>query len=513
MQNYRTILDVVRLRCVEKLPRSACQGKVKLGNGTYQLIETRFKESGKTYEELKAMEPEELEKLFYPESKKRKDVALPDFEKIYSKVKRGKAPSTLQIEWMEYKKENYDGYQYTQFCKLFNDYVRETYGDDVAMAVNRVPGEKVYIDWVGQTPKVVFDQESQKLKEAHIYVTSVGVSNMIFAKAYENEKLPNFIDGTKCALEYYGAVPRFLCPDNLKAAVIKHTKDELIINAAYEDLENHYDVIILPPPSLKPKGKATCERYVGFIEDRIIPQLKVYPSFEALNSELFRLVDDANNEYSKKLKAIKKETFEAYDKPKMKALPPTSFSPVDYKFVSKVPNNYHVEYDGHYYSIPFSYANKSVMIKASFTEIKITDENNNLIFKHPRSYKVFPKYITEESHMPSSHRYWKEINESTTDQFLSRAKRIGPNMEKLVFSVLHSFKHEVQSYNSLNGILHSCDGLSYVLCDEAAKECIDAGCASYSYFKRMLNHKVNSKKKENDKLPEHTNIRGKDFYK
>ena len=78
----------------------------------------------------------------------------------------------------------------------------------------------------------------------------------------------------------------------------------------------------------------------------------------------------------------------------MKALPPTSFSPVDYKYVSKVPNNYHVEYDGHYYSIPFSYANKSVMIKASFTEIKITDENNNLIFKHPRSYKVFPKCNT-----------------------------------------------------------------------------------------------------------------------
>lgn len=142
--------------------------------------------------------------------------------------------------------------------------------------------------------------------------------------------------------------------------------------------------------------KASIERYVKFIETSIIPKLEVYPSFEALNKELFRLVDESNKEYSKKLKFIKKETFEAYDKPQMKALPPTSFSPVDYKYVSKVPNNYHVEYDGHYYSTPFSYANKSVMIKASFTEIKITDENNNLIFKHPRSYKVFLKYITEE---------------------------------------------------------------------------------------------------------------------
>ena len=125
MQNYRTILEVIKLRCIEKLSRSVCQGKVKLGNGTYQLIEERFKESGKTYEQLQAMEPAEIEKLFYPESKRRKDTDLPSFEEIYSKVKKGKIPSTLHIEWMEYKKENDNGYQYTQFCKLFNDYVKQ----------------------------------------------------------------------------------------------------------------------------------------------------------------------------------------------------------------------------------------------------------------------------------------------------------------------------------------------------------------------------------------------------
>ena len=88
MQNYRTILEVIKLRCAQKLSRSVCQGKVKLGNGTYQLIEERFKESGKTYEQLQAMEPEEIEKLFYPESKRRKDTDLPSFEEIYSKVKK-----------------------------------------------------------------------------------------------------------------------------------------------------------------------------------------------------------------------------------------------------------------------------------------------------------------------------------------------------------------------------------------------------------------------------------------
>ena len=44
------------------------------------------------------MEPAEIEKLFYPESKRRKDTDLPSFEEIYSKVKKGKIPSTLHIE-------------------------------------------------------------------------------------------------------------------------------------------------------------------------------------------------------------------------------------------------------------------------------------------------------------------------------------------------------------------------------------------------------------------------------
>ena len=41
---------------------------------------------------------------------------------------------------------------------------------------------------------------------------------------------------------------------NLKTAVIKHTKDELILQTAYSDLEDFYDTIVLPPPPRKPKG-------------------------------------------------------------------------------------------------------------------------------------------------------------------------------------------------------------------------------------------------------------------
>lgn len=255
MQDYKTIMQVLELRVEKKLSRDKAKLRCKLGNGTYQLIEERFNESGKTFEELKTMKENDVVSLIYPEPNiRRKNIPLPDYESIHKRVNFTKVASTLFLEWLDYKKDNPDGYQYTQFVEYYNRFVKDAYGKDVSMAVNRVPGEKVFIDWVGDKPKLVYDSQTGVLKEAHFFVTSVGVSNMIFVKAYENEKLPNFIDGTKCALEYYGAVPKYLVPDNLKTAINKHTKDELIINAVYEDLENHYGVIVLPPPAYKPKG-------------------------------------------------------------------------------------------------------------------------------------------------------------------------------------------------------------------------------------------------------------------
>ena len=83
------------------------------------------------------------------------------------------------------------------------------------MVVERIPGEKVYIDWVGDQPEILVDSQTGEVKKVHFFVTTVGVSNLIYAEAFEDEKLPSFIAGTVHALEYYGAVPKYLIPDNL----------------------------------------------------------------------------------------------------------------------------------------------------------------------------------------------------------------------------------------------------------------------------------------------------------
>ena len=75
----------------------------------------------------------------------------------------------------------------------------------------------------------------------------------------------------------------------------------------------------------------------------------------------------------------------------MKPLPDGSFTVCDYKTVTRIPDNYHIEYDSHYYSVVYTHCGKSAIVKATASEIRICDQYNRLICKHKRSYRDFPK--------------------------------------------------------------------------------------------------------------------------
>lgn len=239
-----------------------------------------------------------MKKIFYPpENTLRKDAKfMPDYQAIYERLTAPGSKANLFYLWLKYKQECPSGYQYTQFCAHFKHFIEKNYGSDaVSMVVERIPGEKVYIDWIGDQPEILLNPTTGELHKVHFFVTTVGVSNLIYAEAFEDEKLPNFIAGTVYALEYYGAIPKYLVPDNLKTAITKHTKDELVINSAYADLESFYDVVIIPPPPRKPKGKPTVEKYVQFLETHLLEDLK---------EKVYYSIEDVNRDVRKKIAAI-----------------------------------------------------------------------------------------------------------------------------------------------------------------------------------------------------------------
>ena len=386
------------------------------------------------------------------------------------------------------------------------------------MPVERIPGEKMYIDWVGDTPQLLVDPSTGEILPVHVFATTLGVSSLVYAEIFLDEKLPSFIAGTVHALQFYGGIPKYLVPDNCRTAVKKHSKDELILNSAYQDLEDFYDTIILPPPPRKPKGKPTVEGHVRYLETHLIEKLRegIYTSLEALNDAAQKIIADINQRQFQKKVGSRQDAYEKYDKPHMKPLPGGNYTVCDYKYFLRIPDNYHLEYDGHYYSTLYTYRGQPAILKATLTEIRICDSNNRLICRHCRSYKDFPLYITDDTHMKPEHLYYKEVNAKDGAYYRRWASVYGKYMSELIDAVLKSARHEEQAYNSCSGILHSCKELPHGLVEEAARRCVEIHACKYSYFKKVLSTVVNDHKADRggkpSSLPSHENIRGKDYY-
>ena len=82
--------------------------------------------------------------------------------------------SVTFLQSSHYKEKNPDGYEKSQFYEYFNRFIAENYGGQkVSMAVNRIPGEKMYIDWVGDQPELLTDTETGEIKKVHIVVVKL----------------------------------------------------------------------------------------------------------------------------------------------------------------------------------------------------------------------------------------------------------------------------------------------------------------------------------------------------
>lgn len=288
----------------------------------------------------------------------------------------------------------------------------------------------------------------------------------------------------------------------------------MILNKVYEDLQDYYNTVIVPAPPLKPRAKSSVENNVKWIETHLLEKLKGrrFSSFSELNAEISIIIDELNNREFSKEKGNRKELFDKYDKPALKPLPHESLKPYTY-VIKTVPNNYHFEYDNHYYSVPHTYYKQEVTLKASYFDIIICDSMNHLICTHKRAYKPFPKYITKEEHMPESHRYYYLENKMNAESYKSWAKSYGPNVYELICMVIGTFRYEEQSYKSCNGILHLCKNNPKVFSDTAAKTCLESHIYNYTHFKKQLYNLMNQKKTNSSgTLPEHKNIRGKSHY-
>jgi transposase len=378
------------------------------------------------------------------------------------------------------------------------------------MRLSHKAGEKVFVDYAGQTVPVV-DSQTGEILPAQIFIGVLGASNYTYAEAHWSQDLPNWTGAHVRMFDFFGGVTEIVVPDNLKAGVKHPSRYEPDLNPTYQDLAQHYGVAVIPARVRKPKDKAKAEVGVQVVERWILARLRnrTFFSLTDLNQAIRGFLDELNARLMKHLGRSRRELFEMLDQPVLKPLPESPYEFALWK-KARVNIDYHVEFEKHYYSVPHTLIHEAVYIRATESTIEVFFKNRR-VASHRRINSP-GRHTTVAEHMPPSHQKYQEWS---PDRFIRWAHTIGPHTALLVQAMFDSRKHPQQAYRSCMGILRLAKRYGEDRLEAACGRALPAGIHSYKGVKNILDAKLDQVEPEEPStlIPtDHENIRGRTYY-
>ena len=230
--SMRKIREVLRLHYEKGLSAREIARSLDIGRGTIRNYLDRVEQVGLSWPFASEIDEAALEHRLFPlihpvPQEKRQ---MPPMEYLHQELKKKRV--TLQLLWHEYKEKCPEGYQYSQFCRLYHQWAEKL---DACLHQEYRAGEKLFVDYAGQTMEIT-DPETGEIHPAQIFVATLGASNYTFAEATLSQDLPSWIQSHVHAFEFFQGVAEILISDNLRDAVTRSCRYEPDLNASYREM-------------------------------------------------------------------------------------------------------------------------------------------------------------------------------------------------------------------------------------------------------------------------------------
>lgn len=505
--SMRKISEVLRLTYEVGLSQRQVAASLGLANGTVATYLNRATAAGLRWPLPAGMAAAELEGVLFatPRQQAQSRRAEPDFATLHQEL-AGKGVTLLWL-WQEYRAAYpTDSYSYSQFCVRYR-----AWRSRLKLSLRQVhrAGEKLFVDYAGPTLPVL-DRHTGSVRPAQVFVAVLGYSNYTFAEATWSQTLPDWIGSHVRAFTFFGGVPHLIVPDNLKAGVAKACRYEPELNPTYAELAAYYGTAVLPARPYKPRDKAKVEVGVQIVERWILARLRHQSFFSLadLNAALSTLLADLNHRPFKKLPGSRHSQFLAHDQPALNPLPPLPYEYAEWKH-ARVHLDYHIEVDGHFYSVPHRLVRQRVDVRLSASTIEILYQGER-VASHARSARK-GGFTTLPAHMPLSHQRHLEW---TPGRFLSWAQTIGPHTRTLVEHLLERGYPE-QGYRSCLGLLNLVKRYGPTRLEAACQRAVTLGAYTRRSVASILEHgldRVSLSSPPPPPLLVHENLRGPTYY-
>ena len=509
--SMRKLLEILRLKASGLSDRKIASS-VKIARSTVAEYLRRMEAASLSWPLEKEVDEEKLERELFdgPPGRGRDERrSIPDWPGVHKELHRKGV--TLKLLWDEHRTDDRQAYSYSQFCEYYRRWAKNI---DVRMRQTHKAGEKLFVDYAGQTMPIT-DPKTGEIRQAQIFVGTMGASSYIFCEATETQKLHDGIDSHVHNVEYMEGAPEIIIPDNPKVGVTKACRYEPDLNPTYQDMATHYGMAIIPARPRKPRDKAKVETGVQIVEREILAPLRhrTFFSLAELNAAMRELLEKVNSRKLQKLGVSRRELFEEIDRPALKELPVERYEYAEF-LKCRVNIDYHIEVKGHYYSVPYDLSGRQLDVRLTSRTVEVL-ERGRRVASHMRD-DTRGRHTTSRKHMPKAHQ--KHL-EWTPSRILQWAGRIGPGCATVATHIMETRPHPEQGYRACLGIIRLAKGYGEERVEAACRRAASMGVSSYRSVKSILKTGKDREplSKKEDLVAagcrrEHDNVRGRAYY-
>lgn len=353
---------------------------------------------------------------------------MPEWEWVHAEMQRPDA--TLEQLWREWRETCPHGVAYTQFSTGYRAWKKHLH---VVMRRVHRPGDKLFVDFAGRTVEIR-DRAGGLSCFAQIFVGVLGYSNFTFVHAVPTQTTSDWVQCHVECFEFMEGVPGWVVSDNLKAAVWRRGRDQLVINPTYRDCLHHYETAAAPARPRRPKDKSKAEVGVQIAQRWILFRLRNWEFFsiDELNRELRRLNHEFNNHPFKKLPGCRRTRFDTSERETLKPLPQRRFELCEWRYEIRVGNDHHVEHLRSFYSVPCQLVGVRVDLRVTATMLEIFRAGRRValhaLLAEAGSSSTLPE------HRPIAH---QRVLEGEPRALMQWATAVGVNTEKMISYHLH----------------------------------------------------------------------------
>jgi len=471
-------------------------------------VEARALAAGIDWAAAVAMDEAELDARLYVKGPRPAEHDAPDYARIHREMKRKGV--TLELLWLEYKQDRGErAYSYSRYCELYGQWRGSL---DLVMRQSHRAGEKLFVDWAGHTLPIT-NPNTGEITEASVFVAALGASSFTYAEVFPDQTSRSWIMAHIRAFEFIGGVPEVLVPDNLKTGVIKADFFEPSLHQAYLELANYYGTTILPARVARPRDKSKVENAVQQVERWVLAPLRNHTFFSIAeaNAAVAERLAWLNDRPLSRMDGTRRSLFVELDRPALRPLPAKRMESCEWKVDAGVGIDYHIQFEHHFYSVPYQLVQKRVDVRATLMTVEIFHKGVR-VASHRRSCKR-GSYTTDFSHRPKAHQRYLDWS---PERIMRWAATVGEHTSALVEHIMRTRPHPEQGFRSCLGVMSLSRRFGKERVEAACRRARAIGAPSYTSVKSILASGLDSRP-----LPEpeqaspgidHENVRGPGYY-